>query len=29
VASELLCDYYHARFGLDARGLRPAGWKGE
>ncbi|MEN8160839.1 MAG: L-threonine 3-dehydrogenase [Myxococcota bacterium] len=25
VASELLCDYYHARFGLDARGLRLPG----
>ena len=22
VAGELLCDYYHARFGVDARGLR-------
>jgi nucleoside-diphosphate-sugar epimerase len=25
VASELLADYYHARFGLDARGLRLPG----
>jgi nucleoside-diphosphate-sugar epimerase len=25
VASELLCDYYHARFGLDTRGLRLPG----
>ena len=22
VAGELLCDYYHRRFGVDARGLR-------
>jgi nucleoside-diphosphate-sugar epimerase len=26
VASELLCDYYHARFGLDARGCGCPGW---
>ena len=25
VSSELLCDYYHARFGLDTRGLRLPG----
>jgi nucleoside-diphosphate-sugar epimerase len=25
VAGELLCDYYHARFGLDTRGLRLPG----
>ncbi len=25
VASELLCDYYHSRFGLDTRGLRLPG----
>jgi len=25
VAAELLCDYYHARFGLDTRGLRLPG----
>jgi len=25
VASELLCDYYHGRFGLDTRGLRLPG----
>lgn len=25
VAGELLCDYYHARFGLDTRGLRYPG----
>jgi nucleoside-diphosphate-sugar epimerase len=25
VASELLCDYYHLRFGLDTRGLRLPG----
>jgi nucleoside-diphosphate-sugar epimerase len=25
VSGELLCDYYHARFGLDARGLRLPG----
>ncbi len=25
VASELLCDYYHTRFGLDTRGLRLPG----
>jgi nucleoside-diphosphate-sugar epimerase len=25
VASELLCDYYHERFGLDTRGLRLPG----
>jgi len=25
VASELLCDYYHQRFGIDARGLRLPG----
>ena len=25
VAAELLCDYYHARFGLDTRGLRYPG----
>ena len=25
VASELLCDYYHVRFGLDTRGLRLPG----
>jgi len=25
VSSELLCDYYHARFGIDTRGLRLPG----